>query len=67
MAEEQTPSIERLHVVCVLCHIDFIVGREAFKNHFEDIDSVLTALALGQGNFKCGICAGIERKTPALQ
>ncbi len=67
MAEEQPPPIELLHVVCILCQIDFIVGREAFMNHFEEIDAVLEALALGQGTFKCGTCAGIERKTPALQ
>ena len=67
MAEAQPPPIERVHAICVLCGVDFIVGRAAFENHFEDIDVVLAAIAVGTANFKCGPCASTERQNPALQ
>ncbi len=71
MSEAQPPAptiLDRVHVVCSFCDMDFIFGRALFLIHFGDeIDELMAKIVSGQVRFKCTPCSGAERKYPALQ
>lgn len=65
MGEPTLPTpetIDRLHVICVSCKIDCILGHKIMEPHFgERTHLMLTSLLMGDANFKCSACASRDK------